>query len=125
MADEPPKPAFEFNIGHAHLTVTVTLVATIIGGFYTAVQWVTHVHEQQDRNTEAIEDIGHKIDGLQQVLNAFNERYNSNDNSLRQQIFDVQHQIGDMAQSYHNVRQLEERYDGAFSKYQPQPKGRR
>ena len=108
------------------MTATVALLASVVGGFYTAVQWVTHVKEQQDRNTQVIDDLNHKIDGLNQVISAYNERYVANADEIREEVLGIQKQLTDMAASYHDVKRLQSNYDSAFTRYQPQPKqGRR
>ena len=126
MAEEKPSPGLGISIGGIHMTATIALLGTVLSGFYAGVSWVTHVREQQDRNTQAVEDLGHKIDGLNQVLSAFNERNVSNADEIRQQILDLQKQLTEMAASYHDVKRLQSNYDSAFSRFQPQPKqGRR
>ena len=122
--EEKSKPGLQLSLGNIHLTATVALIGTVVSGFYAGVAWVTHVREQQDHNTAEIEELGHKIDGLTQVINAFNERHNSNDDSMSQKIFAVQQQLTEMISTFHNVQRLEDRYEGAFSRYQPQPKRR-
>ena len=118
------KPGLSISLGNIHLTATVALLGAVVSGFYTGVSWVTHMSETTQRNTETLLDIAHKLEGINNVLQAFNETHNKSEDALNQQLFTIQQQLSQMATDYHNVDTLQRRYDRAFSTYQPQPKRR-
>lgn len=132
MAEEPPK-GLRLIFGKLQIGALVTLLLTVLGGFYTAVQWVTTVQHVTQRNARTIEEIGRKLDALSVELNrkidglnaagaALHDRDNQIDSKTHEQILDIQKQLTDMARDYRNVGILQDRYDRAFATYQPQPR---
>ena len=126
MAEEPKQqPGIQLQLGHVHLTATVALLGAVASGFYAGVEWITRMQETTREHGEELIELAHKIDGLAGVLAAANERDNQSNDAVNERMFEIQRQLADMLTSYRRVGTLEERYDRAFSTYQPQPKRRR
>jgi hypothetical protein len=104
MAEEG-KPGLQLSFGQLHLTATVALLASVVGGFYTAVSWVNKIQNISEHNEEELVEISQRIDGLNKVINAFNERNGSNDNDLHQQIFQLQQQLTEISSHMQQIYQ--------------------
>lgn len=126
------KPGLQLQFGHLHVTATIALLGSVIAGFYSGVEWITHMQEVTGHNTEKISDMLHRFDDIQRKIDALTdtiatqgEKNAQSDEVLRERIFGVQQSIADMLHSYQRVGSLEDRYDKVFAIYQPQLKRRR
>jgi hypothetical protein len=125
MADEPSKPGLQLSFGQLHLTATVALLASVAGGFYSAVSWIERVQNVTARNAELVGEAAKQIEAIRLMIAQQDEHFDKQDDTINQRIFELQQTLAKMQSNYHEVQTLQDRYDHAFATYQPQPKRRR
>ena len=124
MAEEPSSGGIQFRLGQVHLTTTLALIGALIGGTYTAVEWITRIQETTRHNIAKLEELQKKLDATEKALHEAGDREDQTVNALGDRIFQLQQQVSQMLQDYRDVRRLEDRYDRAFATYKPQRKRR-
>jgi hypothetical protein len=106
MAEEQEsKGGLQLNFGHLHITATIALLSTVVGGFYTGVTWLEHARETMEQDTKIIEEVQQKLRGLDAVIQAQNERDNTNDDNIHQQIFQIEQQLTEMSSHMQQIYQ--------------------
>ena len=127
MADEPPRsaPGFQVRISYAHLTATAALLATVLSGGYIGIEWITRMQNSAIHQEQRISELNKQIEVLDQELDQERERDGQVATDLREKIGEAEKQIASMMGAYQSVKRLEDRYEGAFARFQPQPKRRR
>ena len=112
MSERAPAPdkkespqAFQIQLGHLNITVTMAVIASVIGGFWTGVEWIDKMQTMTSTNTQELREISRKLDGLDKVLQTFNENHNKSEDELDKQMFQLQTQLTSLSENMGKVYQ--------------------